>query len=131
MIEIRGILCPTDFSDFSLHALDHALAIAHNYKSTITLLHVCPVAAGAVYAPGIAVAPSSFLTIEDRDAALAAMQRFAATEAGPDAPISFEVAEGSAATEILDRARSRRSDLDCDGHARAIGIRTAPSRIGD
>jgi nucleotide-binding universal stress UspA family protein len=111
MVEIRGILCPIDFSDFSRHALDHALAIAHHYQSTITLLHVCPVAASVVYAPEIAVAPSSFLSLEDRDAALAAMRRFAADEAGPGARISFEVAEGRAATEILDRARSRDSDL--------------------
>jgi nucleotide-binding universal stress UspA family protein len=111
MTEIHRILCPTDFSDFSRHALDHALAIAKLYHSTITLLHVCSVAPGAVYAPGIGVAPSSLLTVEDRDAALAAMHRFAETEAGADAPIEFEVAEGNATTEILDRARTHASDL--------------------
>jgi len=111
MIEIRRILCPTDFSEFSRHALDHALAIAKLYQSRITLLHVCSVAPGAVYAPGIGVGPSSLLTVEDRDAALAAMHRFAETEAGPDAPIGFEVAEGSPATEIVENARRHASDL--------------------
>ena len=111
MTEIHRILCPTDFSEFSRHALDHSLAIANLYHSRITLLHVCAVAPGAVYAPGIGVAPSSLLTVEDRDAALAAMHRFAETEAGPDAPMEFEVAEGNAATEILDRARRHASDL--------------------
>jgi nucleotide-binding universal stress UspA family protein len=111
MIEIRSILCPTDFSEFSRHALDHALAIAKWYHSKITLLHVCSIAPGPVYSPGIGIAPTSLLTLEDRDAALAAMRRFAETEAGPDAPIAFDVAEGNPANEILDRARTRTSDL--------------------
>jgi nucleotide-binding universal stress UspA family protein len=111
MIEIRAILCPTDFSEFSRHALDHALAIAKLYESRITLLHVCPVAAGAVYAPGVGVAPTSLLTIEDRDTALAAMRRFAEAEAGPKARIGFDVAEGNPANEILDRAKTRKNDL--------------------
>lgn len=111
MIEIRSILCPTDFSDFSRHAFDHALAVAKLYDSMITLLHVCPLTPGAVYAPGIGVAPTSLLTVEDRDAALAAMHRFAETEAGNDASIAFAVAEGTPATEILVRARSKANDL--------------------
>ena len=48
MIEIRRILCPIDFSDHSRRALDHAIAIARWYESTVTALHVfspAPVAA--------------------------------------------------------------------------------------
>jgi nucleotide-binding universal stress UspA family protein len=111
MIELHHILCPTDFSDFSRHAFDHALAIATWYKSTITLLHVRPVAPVVAFAAGIGAAPSSLLTAADRDAALAAMRRFAETEAGPSGKIRFEVAEGSAATEILDRALAKACDL--------------------
>lgn len=120
MIEIRRILCPTDFSDFSRHALDRALAIAHLYHSTITLLHVSPVTAGVVYAPGIGAAHPTLLTVEDRDAALVAMRQFAATEAGQSAAIGFDVADGNPADEILDRARTRNSDLIVMGtHGRA------------
>ena len=49
MIEIKRILCPIDFSDYSRHALDHAVAMARWYDSTITLLHVRPVAPVAAY----------------------------------------------------------------------------------
>jgi nucleotide-binding universal stress UspA family protein len=42
MIEITRILCPIDFSEYSRHALDCALAIARWYGSTITALHVYP-----------------------------------------------------------------------------------------
>jgi nucleotide-binding universal stress UspA family protein len=111
MIEIRSILCPTDFSEFSRHSLDHALAIAKLYHSTVTLLHVCPLTPGVVYAPGVGVAPTSLLTVADRHAALMAMRRFAEMEAGTDASIGFAVAEGNPANEILDRARTTASDL--------------------
>jgi nucleotide-binding universal stress UspA family protein len=42
MIEIEQILCPTDFSDFSRRALDHAVALARWYGASITALHVIP-----------------------------------------------------------------------------------------
>jgi nucleotide-binding universal stress UspA family protein len=42
MIDIRRILCPVDFSQFSAHALDHAAAIACWYEARLTVLHVVP-----------------------------------------------------------------------------------------
>jgi nucleotide-binding universal stress UspA family protein len=42
MIEIARILCPIDFSEYSRHAFDCALAVARWYGSTITALHVYP-----------------------------------------------------------------------------------------
>lgn len=52
MIQIRRILCPIDFSDFSRHALDHAVAIARWYESTVTLLHVRPLLPVVAHSPG-------------------------------------------------------------------------------
>jgi nucleotide-binding universal stress UspA family protein len=52
MIEIRRILCPIDFSDYSRRALDHAVAIARWYGSTITVMHAFSPAPVATYAPG-------------------------------------------------------------------------------
>ena len=40
MIEIRRILCPVDFSECSRHAIQHALALARWYGSSLTVLHV-------------------------------------------------------------------------------------------
>ena len=40
MSDIRRILCPTDFSDISRHALEHAIVIARWYDARITALHV-------------------------------------------------------------------------------------------
>lgn len=121
MIQIQRILCPTDFSDFSRRALDHAVAIARWYESTITLLHVCTSAPVVVYVPGSGVLPSAMLTPEDRETLLASMRRFAEDEAAASVHVEFEIAEGHTATENLGqgecpacrspRARNTRSIL--------------------
>jgi nucleotide-binding universal stress UspA family protein len=111
MIDIRRILCPTDFSDFSRRALDHAVAIARWYESTITLFHVCAIAPVVTYASGTAGLPSAVLTQADRDALLASMRRFAEIESGSSVSIQFDIGEGSAANEILARAAAMPADL--------------------
>ena len=111
MIQIERILCPIDFSDCSRHALDHAVAMARWYGSAITLLHVYSVVPVAAYEPGTPMPPSVALTPADREALLASMKRFAEEEAGSDRPIQCETCEGTAAIEILDRAKTMPSDL--------------------
>jgi nucleotide-binding universal stress UspA family protein len=111
MIEIRQILCPIDFSEFSRHALDHAAAIARRYDSTITVFNVCSVVAATAYAPGTPMLPVTVPTPGDLEALLASMKRFAETEIGTSAPMRFEIGEGAAASEILERASAMPSDL--------------------
>ena len=111
MIQLQRILCPIDFSDFSRRALDHALVLAHWYQSTVTLLHVREIALFAAYAPGSGVVPSAMLTPDDRQAILSSMKRLAESEAGPGAPIDFQIAEGHVADAIVAQAMDARSDL--------------------
>ena len=111
MIEIRQILCPIDFSDFSRHALDHAVAIARRYGSTITVLNVCALVPATAYAPGTPIMPVTVPTPGDLDALLAAMKRFVESEIGLTVPMRFEIGEGDAAWEILERASALPSDL--------------------
>lgn len=111
MIEIRQILCPIDFSEFSRHALDHAVAIARRYDSTITVFHVCSVVPAPAYAPGTPLLPVTVPTPGDVEALLASMKRFVETEVGLTAAMRFEIGEGDAASEILDRAGSIPCDL--------------------
>lgn len=40
MIKIEKILVPTDFSKFSTHALNYAVAFARNFNARIILLHI-------------------------------------------------------------------------------------------
>ncbi len=120
MIAIKRILCPIDFSDHSRHALDHAVAMARWYDSTITLLHVCSVVTVAAYAPGTPILPSAVLTPADRDELLASMRRFTEDEGGGGLPVQLEICEGNTVAEILARATAMPSDLIVMGtHGRA------------
>jgi nucleotide-binding universal stress UspA family protein len=111
MIEIRRILCPIDFSDYSRHALDYALAIARWYESTITVMHVFSAVPVAAYAPGAPGFESIVLTGADRDQLLVGMKRFIETESTEGIPIEAIIREGSAAGEILRQAADLKADL--------------------
>ena len=39
MIEIRKIMFPTDFTDYSQHALKYALTLAENFKARLIVMH--------------------------------------------------------------------------------------------
>jgi nucleotide-binding universal stress UspA family protein len=112
MIEIRRILCPIDFSDFSRHALDHAMAIARWYGATITLLHVHAILPPPIYALGTDVLPAAGFIPVDREALVASMKRFAGSQVESSAPLEFDIAEGvNTALEILNKAMAMPADL--------------------
>src|SRR5688572_20020691 len=111
MIEIRDILCPIDFSDYSRRALDHAIAIARWYKSTVTVLQVFSPAPVAAFGPGPVVFEPIVLTPVDRDQLLADTKAFAETESAPGVVIEAVIREGNTAGEILEQATSMKADL--------------------
>ena len=111
MIEIRRILCPVDFSDHSRRALDHAIAIARWYESTVTVLRVFSRVPVAAFGPGPVVLEPIVLTSVDRDQLLADTKAFAETESAPGITIEALVREGNAAEEILEQATSMKADL--------------------
>jgi nucleotide-binding universal stress UspA family protein len=111
-MDIRRILCPIDYSDFSRRALDHAVAIARWYQSTVTVFHVCAVVPVDAFAPGPQAVMATPLTPEGRAAMLTRLQSFAGSEVGnAGVAVDFDVAEGGAATEILAKAEDISSDL--------------------
>ena len=111
MIEIRRILCPVDFSDYSRRALDHAIAIARWYESTVTVLYVFSPAPVAAAGPGPVVFEPIVLTPADRDQLLADVTAFAEKESAPGITIEAAIRGGSTAAEILDHAASMKADL--------------------
>jgi len=111
MIDIRRILCPVDFSDCSRLALDHAVAIAKWYASTVTLLHVSPPVPISAYATGASMMSSSPAGGEDQNEVLEAMKRFSATLDGLGVPLELASSEGDAAQEIVANAAAADSDL--------------------
>ena len=111
MIEIRRILCPIDFSDHSRRALDHAVAIARWYGSTITVLNVFSPAPVAAFGPGPVAFDPIVLTSIDRDRLLADTKAFAEGEGAPGVTIETVVREGNTASEILEEAAGMKADL--------------------
>jgi nucleotide-binding universal stress UspA family protein len=111
MIEIRQILCPVDLSDHSRRALDHAIAIARWYKSTVAVLYVFSPAPVPAVGPGTMVFDPIALTPVDRGRLLADVKAFAKTERAPGVTIEAVVREGDTAGEILEHATSMKADL--------------------
>jgi nucleotide-binding universal stress UspA family protein len=114
MVEIREILCPTDFSEPSRHALDHAMVIAKWYGSRITALHV-------IHAPLVPEPPPSVLVAGVAGATMTVTSTFQVCEEDVRAWIEparragirtdVSVDEGNAARRILEHALSRTTDL--------------------
>ena len=111
MIEIQRILCPIDFSDYSRHALDHAVALARRYESTITVLHVFSTVPVAAYAPGMPGFEPIVLTRADRDQLLAELKRFVETESAPGVSMDATIREGDTTSEILNQATDMKAEL--------------------
>lgn len=114
MVEIREILCPTDFSEASRHALDHAMVIAKWYGSRITALHV-------IHVPLVPEPPPSVLVAGVAGATTTVTSTFQLCEEDVRAWIEparragirtdVWVDEGNTAGRILEQALSRRTDL--------------------
>jgi nucleotide-binding universal stress UspA family protein len=105
---IKRILCPTDFSETSAHALAHATAIARWYRASLSVLHVYDSILATV--PGMPVDRDG---IPDADLRrireqIATSSR-AATAAG--VPVEALVDVGRPAAAILDRAAALPADL--------------------
>lgn len=115
MTELKQILCPVDFSEFSRRALDHALAVARCYGSTVTALHVVapmPVVVPGPYYFGAEIPPPMALPPTDRAVIAAQIQRLADAEQVPGVRVETLVAEAPVVySEILVQAERLGSNL--------------------
>lgn len=111
MIEIRHILCPIDFSDYSRRSLDHAIAIARWYESTVTVLHVLSPIPVAAFSPGPVILEPMVFTHVDREQLLAETKAFAESEAARGITIDAGVRTGTPAAEIVEEATRIQADL--------------------
>ena len=110
MPQVTRILCPVDFSDFSRHAVDYALTVAHWYGGAITALHVIP---PPVYIQPIAPAPlypPIVFTPDDLEQFRRETAMFVEAESGR-APIEAIVVEGDPAKEIARIAKELSADM--------------------
>jgi nucleotide-binding universal stress UspA family protein len=104
MIEIRRILCPVDFSEFSRHAVHHAIAVAGWYQSELTVFHVF------ANLPGMDL-PATVLTEAERDRLMADLREFVGPTP-PELPVKLLVHEAAdVRREILTTATALEADL--------------------
>jgi nucleotide-binding universal stress UspA family protein len=97
-VEIHRILCPSDFSEASAHAIDQAIGLAETYKAKIIALHAVSPLTSAVEAAAMD---------ECRDRLRACFA--SAMKAG--IAVDVEVALGLPVHRILDRAASVAADV--------------------
>jgi nucleotide-binding universal stress UspA family protein len=110
MVSINRILCPIDFSDFSLDALRHGLVLARWYSAQLTLFHVYQ-----VFQPlpveGIPATVPPFIDVDPNKLA-EEVRRFCAPLLGPSAQtVEIVVRAGDPAREIRKEAERRPFDL--------------------
>ena len=113
MVHIRHILCPVDFSEFSRHAFDRAVAIARSYGAQLTVVHVLPVPSAVPALPYGPEGPGPFgFEAVDRVRALAELPRFLEADQSIGVPLHYKAAESpSAQKEILLQASRLSADL--------------------
>jgi len=104
-MEIRRVLCPVDFSDFSRRALHHAAAIAEWYTAELHVLHAY-VDIAPLPVPLLAPEPAADVL----DAVKAAVHAFVVKADIGRPPIEI-VRDGDPVPAILDYARQSGADL--------------------
>jgi universal stress protein A len=114
MIGIKRILCPIDFSEFSRHALDYAVATARWYESQVFALHVFTTWPVVDVVPLLPTQGIQRLALSDvdRDALTEQLRRFVATNATTEGDIEALVVEApDVYREILAQADVVKADL--------------------
>ncbi len=107
---VERILVPVDFSTHSQTAVTYAKGLAGAYNARLQLLHVIePV----VYPSFYALDTTNFFDWMAATEVQAGLQlhRFLESSNGPEVPADFYVIRGRAATDIVDFAVSKSSDL--------------------
>jgi nucleotide-binding universal stress UspA family protein len=52
-VQVRSILCTTDFSDFSNHAVPYGIALAREFNAKLYLCHVIDLSSAAIYGEAV------------------------------------------------------------------------------
>jgi nucleotide-binding universal stress UspA family protein len=114
MVSIKNVLCPIDFSEFSRHAFDRAIAIAQAYGAAVTAIHVVQTQAPPPFIPyGASGSLEAFtLSSADRDHLAGELAAFVAREPPVSVPVTHKAIDGfSIAREIVAEAGAISADL--------------------
>ncbi|MBI5763586.1 MAG: universal stress protein [Planctomycetes bacterium] len=126
MVQVRKILFPTDFSDYSSHALTYAISFADLCKAEIHVLHIVDEAYQYWMAMGpgalpVGPPPDEILTLSQKE-----MEKFVASKlADVKSPVTKSVLVGRPFMEIIRYAREEKIDMIVMGTHGRSGLRHA------
>lgn len=107
-IDVRRILCPVDFSEFSVRALEHAARVASFFDATVHVLHVLP---GMVDLVDPLMAPLAHPPEAARDKAMRGLAQLMEPVAEWNVPIESAVRIGNPARQIEAATHELPADL--------------------
>jgi nucleotide-binding universal stress UspA family protein len=111
MLEIKLILCPVDFSEFSVRAYRHALSVAQHYRAKLVALHIVELwryPSLSFVPPGPAYDETCQAFCEKAEQQLRELVRSNTRDASPP---ELLVEQGNAADTILSVAARMRADV--------------------
>ena len=112
MLPLKKILCPTDFSEPSYAALDHAIELAAHFEAELCLLHVVPFSPASADFTGMsAVMVAGPSDAELRDDATRLLHAVATRRVPTGVKLRCEVKMGYADKEIVCAAEDQKFDL--------------------
>ncbi len=111
MVKLQNILCPTDFSELSVGAINYAVLLAEAFASRLHLLHVVDQAYQYWMAMGPETVPAGPMPEELIETASKQMEDFASLYVPEKLQVSSEVVSGPPFLEIIRVAKEKKSDL--------------------
>lgn len=123
MIQIRRIVCPTDFSPTAARAVDYAAEMARTFDAELTLLHVVPEMNYPLRSFGMASA-FPHLREELHQRANDELQKVK-TALGPKTKATAVLRDGESHVQVLDCAKSIGADLIVMGTHGHTGLKHA------
>lgn len=111
----KQIICATDFSDFSNHAIPYGIALAKEFKARLFLCHVIDLSSAAIYGEAV-------LALEEQQKRMTKHAHDEMTKLMSKASIDWEplITVGNAAHEIARLAAEKKVDITiAASHGRA------------
>lgn len=109
-IQLKRILLPTDFSDYSATATKYACELATRFDAELHLLHALEIQAASTPAFVMGLALPTY-THESQAAVEMAMNRVLDSQWSADRTVVHAIVEGSPKVEIIQYARQKGIDL--------------------
>jgi nucleotide-binding universal stress UspA family protein len=111
MLEVKLILCPIDFSEFSVRAYHHALSLAEHYRAKLVALHIVEL----FRFPSVGFAASAGLYDEScqavRESGKEQLQEFVKNHTHDEIQPELVVHQGIAPDSILSFAQAQKTDV--------------------